>query len=245
MDVSSADLTHEVLPANSLTPITTSTTTHTVSEPQRVIIVSGSTASTLAIVVVLVEESATGGSTLRDALAVLVGVDVNASGRALEETLVADSPADDLDVDVAVGEVVEAVEPLEPDLVLGLECGFNLLALGLGHGGAGFPSNAHVDGSVWLLILVMSARARESGLPLVGNELIPTIVLKAKEISIVVGLLAMVPNLLQRRGEGRRRVPARLSLHGSISTKLRQRSSLNGRKSLPNRCIEIGGGRES
>lgn len=191
VDVSSAKLSHKILPSNSLTPITTSTTAHTISKPQRVIIVSSSTTSTLAIVVVLVEESATRRSTLRNALAVLVSVDVNASGRALEETLVADSPADDLDVDVGVGEVVEAVDPLEPFLVLGLEGGFNLLALGFSHGGARLPANTHVDGtiniSVNLDIPPEDNMTLRRDLPLVGNELIPTIVLEAKQVSVVVG----------------------------------------------------------
>ena len=110
-------------------------------------------AGALAVVVVLVEEATAGLGTLRDALGVGVSVDIDAVSRALEEGLVLDGPADDLDGDLLEGEAVEAVGPLEPALVLVVEDGGDLGAVGLGDGGVGLPPNADVDLAVFPRVL--------------------------------------------------------------------------------------------
>lgn len=145
LDVLHIQALHEVLPPDPLTPVTASTTAHAVREPERVIIVALRAAGALAVVVILVEEAAAGLGALRDPLGVGVGVDVDAVGRALEEGLVLDGPADDLDGDLFEGEAVEAVGPLEPSLVLVVEDGGDLGAVGLGDGGVGLPPDADID----------------------------------------------------------------------------------------------------
>lgn len=126
---------HEVLPTHPLTPVATRTTTKAISQPKAVVIVPLLSARAATVVTILVEEPSTGRGTLRGALGVSVGIHINAIRGSLEEGLVADGPADDADVYVAEREGVEAVEPLEPELVL-LGClAGDFFALGLGDGG--------------------------------------------------------------------------------------------------------------
>lgn len=153
LDVLHVQALHEVLGPDPLTPVTTSTTTHSVRQPERVVVVALRAAGALAVVVVLVEEATAGLGTLRDALGVGVSVDIDAVSRALEEGLVLDGPADDLDGDLLEGEAVEAVGPLEPALVLVVEDGGDLGAVGLGDGGVGLPPNADVDLAVFPRVL--------------------------------------------------------------------------------------------
>lgn len=134
VDVLRAKKLHEILGANTLAPVTTGTAAHAISQPQRLVIVPLGTASTAAEVAALVEEAAARLGALRDALAVDVGVDVEALGGALEQGLVLDGPAYDVDADVVVGEPVVAVQVAEPLLVLLVDGHGDLVALGLGDG---------------------------------------------------------------------------------------------------------------
>lgn len=147
VDILSVDGLHEVLAANSLAPVTTSASAEAVSEPQGLVVVVGGAGSAAGVVVVLVEEATAGLGALRDALAVGVGVDVEAAGVTLEQALVLDGPADDVHLDRGVGEVVVAVDPLEPLLVLGVDDAGDLGALGGGEGRGRLPSDTHVDGA--------------------------------------------------------------------------------------------------
>lgn len=129
VNVIAVETIHKVLTADTLAPVATSTAGEAISQPERLVVVTISTGSTAAVVAVLVEEAAARLGTLRDALAVGVGVDLDAVGGALEEALVLDGPADDVDLDVLKGEVVVAVQPLEPLLVGCLDCRGNLFTL--------------------------------------------------------------------------------------------------------------------
>jgi hypothetical protein len=145
VNIRGTKVTHKILTANPLAPIATSATTEAISKPKRLIIVPGRTTRTLAVVSILVEETTTLGGALGGTFAVGVCVDINARRRALEEVLVTNSPTYNIDLDVGVREVVEAVQPLEPFLILLVGDSGNLGPLSLCYGSAGLPADANVD----------------------------------------------------------------------------------------------------
>lgn len=212
------------LRAKSLTPVTTSTTGHALGQPERLVVVSVGTTGALVVVAVLVEEAAALLRALRNTLRVDVSVYVKASSGALEEALVLDGPSNNVDLDVGVGEVVEAIEPLEPLVVLSLESGGNLLTVGSGDGLVRLPSNAHVQ------------------LALAGDELVPAVVLEAQGIR--VSLEAVVPDLLEGSGEVRGGVPSGLTLGGTVAGEVLPGSGLlDAAEALPNGSVKIRLGR--
>lgn len=250
LDVLHIQALHEVLPPDPLTPVTTSTTAHAVSQPKRVVVVTLRAARALAVVVVLVEEAAAGLGALGDALGVGVGVDVDAVGRALEEGLVLHGPAHNLDGNILEGEAVEAVGPLEPALVLVVEDRGNLGALILGDRGVGLPPDADVDLAVIprvsprpapLCLEVWNKNWRED-IPVGGHELVPAKVLEAKQ-ALGVRVEAVVPDLLKRRHELARRVPTTLALGGPVELGARALAHGSRRLLLPNRAVEVREGR--
>lgn len=211
MNVRRPKRTHEILASNALAPVTTSTAREPIGKPQRDVVVPGRAPRAGAIVVVLVEEAAARRVALRDAPAVAVGVDVDARRRALQEVLVADGPADDLDGDAGVGELVEADQPLHPLVVLGLQDRGDLVALGFCHRGAGLPADAVVDLSGKEAgVSDTLGRQRIVSLPFVGNQLVVSVVLESKRVAICRHL--MVPHLLEGCDEVRWRVPCCLTL---------------------------------
>lgn len=76
VDVGCSKCTHEVLSADALAPVTTSTTRETISQPQRYVVVAGGTAGAGPVVIILVEKATTPRVALGDASAVLGGVDI-------------------------------------------------------------------------------------------------------------------------------------------------------------------------
>lgn len=166
-----------------------------------------------AVVAIEVEEPAARGRALGDPLRVDVRVHLNVRDIALEQGGVLHRPADDVDRDVGVGEVVVARGPLEPFGVLGGDGRVDLVALVFGDCGVGFPADAVVDGTIFSSMLVLcrfpSALARHDRvLPLGCHNLIPTIVLEAHRITRVIRLQGVIPNLLERRSQVRGRAPA-------------------------------------
>lgn len=209
------------LGAKSLAPVTTSTTAHALGQPEGLVVVSVGTSGALAVVAVLVEEATTLLRALGDTLAVDVSVDIDAGSRALEKALILDGPSDNVDLDVGVGEVVEAVEPLEPLVVLRLEKAGNLLAVGGTDGLVRLPSDAHVQ------------------LALAGDELVPTVVLEAHGVR--VGLEAVVPDLLEGGGEVRGGVPSGLALGGTVAGEVLPRCGrVDAAEALPNGSVKVG-----
>lgn len=145
----------------------------------------------LAVVAVLVEETAAALVALGDALGVGGGVDLDAS-RVLEQRLVFDGPADDLDADGVVRPAVEAgegVDPLREGLLGG---GLDGLALGGGDLLGRVPAHAVVD------------------LALAGNDLVVAVVLEAE--GVAVGLDLVLPHLVERGDKLRGRAPGRVVL---------------------------------
>lgn len=100
---------HEGLPAQSLTPVTTSAPAETVSKPEGVVVVAGFTARALAVVAALVEEAAAGREALGRTIGVGVGVDIDVVSRALEEALVLNGPSNYIDDNVTEGESIVAI----------------------------------------------------------------------------------------------------------------------------------------
>lgn len=78
VNVGRSKCAHEILAANALAPITTSTTREAISKPQRDVVVAGGTAGAGPVVVILVEEATTPGVTLRNTSTVLGGIDIEA-----------------------------------------------------------------------------------------------------------------------------------------------------------------------
>lgn len=202
--------THEILAPNALAPVTTSTAREPIGKPQRDVVVPGRAPGAGAVIIILVEEAAARRVALRDPAAVAVGVDVDARRRALQEVLVADGPADDLDGDARVGELVEADQPLHPLVVLGLQDRGDLVALGFCHRGAGFPPDAVVDLSGKAGVSGALGRQRATLLPFVGDQLVVSVILESKRVAICRHL--MVPHLLEGCDEVRWRVPCCLTL---------------------------------
>lgn len=142
MNIIRFQVLHHILRPNPLAPISTRTTAHALSQPQTLVIVRGLAALAAAVIAVLVEEAAARLGALRDA----VGVDVRVhTVGALDQRYVGRGPPDHADADVGPGEVVEAVELLEPLLVLGREGGGDLVLLRGGDALAGVPADAVVD----------------------------------------------------------------------------------------------------
>jgi hypothetical protein len=189
MHIRAAEGTHEVLAADPLAPIAASASLEPVSQPERVVVVGVSTAGARAIIAVLVEEAATRLGALRGTARVLIRINGDAAGGALEEAPVPHGPADDVDGDVGVREVVVAVQPLEPLLVLGRVHLGDLRPLRLGYARARLPPHAHID---------LAPRRM---------DLVPPVVPETPEVR--VRRHAVVPDLLQRRREVRGRAPAR------------------------------------
>lgn len=148
MNVRRIEVSHEILSAYSLAPVATSTTAKAISKPERLVIVTSRTSRAPAVISVLIEEAATFRRTLRSTSAVCGSVDVDSRRRALEQGSITNSPAHDVDLDVGVWEVIPAVEPLEPFLILLASDGGYLVSLSLRHGSVGLPTNTHVDGSM-------------------------------------------------------------------------------------------------
>lgn len=211
VNVRRSERTHEILATNALAPITTSTAREPISKPQRDVVVPGRTPGAGPVIIILVEEAAARRVALRDAAAVAVRVDVDARRRALQEVRVADGPADDLDGDTRVGELVEADQPLHPLVVLGLEDRGDLVALGFCHRGAGLPADAVVDlsGKVAVVSGALGMQ-RAVCLPFVGDQLVVSVVLEPKRVAVCRHL--MVPHLLEGCDEVRWRVPCSLTL---------------------------------
>ena len=208
------DAIHEVLSPHPLSPITASTATEAVCQPETLIVVPRLATRAFAVVSILVEEAPTSGSTLWCASRVRAGVDIDTLGRALEEALVADSPSDDANVDVAEREVIEAVEPFKPELVLLGGFGGDLVPLGLSHGCVGFPADTHLDrpalsDSFPLLVIL------RNDLPLSSHYLVPAIVGEAVKSSRV-GIQLVLPNLLKRSAQLAGRTPSILPLEWAV-----------------------------
>lgn len=108
-------------------------------------VVAGSASRASAVVVVLVEEAAALLAALRDALGVGVGVDLDAGDVALEDGLVLDCPAHDVDVDGLVRELVEAGQHGDPLVERLAHGGLGLLAHLGRHGLGALPAHAVVD----------------------------------------------------------------------------------------------------
>lgn len=212
MNVRRPKRTHEILASNSLSPVTTSTAREPIGKPQRDVVVPGRTTWAGAVIIILVEEAAARRVALGDPAAVAVRVDVDAGRRALKEVLVADGPADDLDGDARVGELVEADQPLHPLVVLGLQDRGDLVALGFCHRGAGLPADAVVDlsGKKEAGISGTLGSQRVVSSPFVGDQLVVSVVLESKRVAICRHL--MVPHLLEGCDEVGWRVPRGLTL---------------------------------
>lgn len=186
----------EILPSDPLAPIAAGATVKPVGKPKGVVVMRVGAARARPVVPVLMEEAAAGLGALRDTVGIGISVHGDAVGRALEQALVAHGPADNFYVDARVREPVVPVQPGEPLLVLRGVDGGDLGALGLGHGRARLPPHAHVD------------------LPARRVQLVPPVVLEAPEVRVRVH--AVVPDLEERRGEGRGRAPARLPLRRGL-----------------------------
>ncbi|KAI6763967.1 hypothetical protein HG530_007756 [Fusarium avenaceum] len=165
VDVLGAKELHEVLSANTLAPISSCTTLHTIGEPQRVVVVSFSASGAAAVVTVLVEEATALLGALRNALSIGVSVDVETLSRTLEETLVLDGPANNVDLNLLVREVIIARNPLHPAGVRVLESSSNLCALLSRNRSTRLPSNTDVE------------------LAFTSNDLVPAIVLETQGIA--------------------------------------------------------------
>lgn len=142
------------------------------------------------IVAVLVEEAAAALGALRDALAVLVGVDLDLADVALELALVLDGPANNVDIDRLVREAIEASKHADPLVVLLPERGLDLGALRSSDGCVALPADAIVD------------------LALAGDDLVVAVVLEAERVG--VGLDLVLPDLVEAGLEVGRRVPGLL-----------------------------------
>jgi len=222
------DVVHEVLTANLLTPVVTVTTLQAILQPERVVVVTIGTSLTATIVAIEVSITSTSDRAHRDPFGVELSVDFIAGDRSLKQALVLDSVGDDVDLDLFVRESIIAVKPLEPFLVLSIVGAGDLGTLGFGDGGAGVPPNTDIK------------------VTLICHDLVETSVDIGID-STIVGLLVVLPYLLERSLEICRRVPARLALYGTVSRHLRE-SALDlwlGKKSLPDRTVEgrLGGRR--
>lgn len=208
------DAIHEVLPPHPLSPVTASTATEAISQPQALIVVPRLATGAFTVVAILVEEASASGCTLWCAFRVSVGVDIDTVGRTLEEALVADGPSNDADVDVAEWEIIEAVEPFKPELVLLGGFGGDLVALGLSHGGVGFPTDTHLNrpasSDSFSRLFVFS-----NDLPLSGHNLVPAIVGEAVKSSRV-RIQLVLPYLLKRSAQVAGGAPSILPLEWAV-----------------------------
>lgn len=188
---------HEVLPSDTLTPITTGSSLHTIGQPEGVIVVSLSASGAATVVTVLVEETAALLGTLGNALGVSVGVDIKTLSRTLEKALVLDSPSNDIDLDFFIWKVIVTGNPLHPSTIRVLERTGDFGALLSSHRSARLPANADVE------------------LALSSDDLVPAVVLEAE--CVAVGLDFVIPDFLEGCGEVGGRVPAGLALGGTVS----------------------------
>jgi hypothetical protein len=146
-----------VLRSNLLSPRPSVTALKTVSQPERVVEVTRS--ASLAAAVVAIEVSITSASNVAhgNTIGIEASVDIKAVGRALEQALVLDSPAHDVDLDVFVGEAVIAIEPLEPLLILLVVLASDLGSLGSSHGLLGVPSDTDVEETMNMSVTIPQA----------------------------------------------------------------------------------------
>lgn len=196
VDTARVDIVHEVLTTNLLAPAVTIPALKAISKPQRVVKVAISTTRALAVVAIQVSFAVATNIALRDAISILVGVNVDAIGGTLEQALILDGPTNNIDVDFCVGKAVVAVHPLEPLLVLGIVGAGDLLTLSLGDLGGRIPSYTDVKGTkrfvelarTFFILIAMNS-------PIVAHDLVPAPVLVTLDTTIV-RLLSVLPDFL-------------------------------------------------
>lgn len=229
VDAVRVKVVHKVLTTNLLTPVMTKTTLKTILQPERVVVVAVSTSLAATIVAIKMSITSTGDRAHRDTVSVEFSVDLVTSSRALKLGLVLDGICDNIDLDLVIREAVVAVEPLEPLLVLSVIGTGDLSSLGLGDGGARVPSDTDVK------------------VPFVSHDLVEASVDVGIEAT-VVGLLIVLPDLLEGSFQVCGRVPARLALDGTVARHVGKAALALGlsEKSLPNGTVEIrlGGDRD-
>jgi hypothetical protein len=222
VDVVRVKVVHEVLTTNLLTPVMTKTTLKTILQPERVVVVAVSTSLAATVVAIKVSITSTSDRAHGDTIGVELSVDLVGSSRALELALVLDGIGNNVDLNLVVREAVVAIEPLEPLLVLSVVGTGDLGSLDLGDGGARVPTDTDVK------------------VTLVSHDLVETSVDVGIE-STVVGLLIVLPDLLEGSLQVRGRVPARLALNGTVARHVGKAALALGlgEKSPPDGTVEI------
>lgn len=222
VDAVRVKVVHEILTANLLTPVMTKATLKTILQPERVVVVAVGTSLAATIVAIKVSIASTRDRAHGDTISIELSVDLVTSSGALKLALVLDGICDNINLDLVVREPVVALEPLEPLLILGVICAGDLGSFSLGDGGARIPSDTDVK------------------VTFVSHDLVEASVDVGIE-STIVGLLVVLPDLLEGSFQVRGRVPARLALDGTIARHVGEAAlALRlGKKSFPDSTVEI------
>jgi hypothetical protein len=135
---------YEIFASNTLAPVTTGSASHSFCEPERHVVVAAYSSWTGAIVVILMEKTATSGVTLWNTVTVGSGIDIDTRGRTLEEVRIFGGPPNYTDRYIAVWPTHESNEIISPFPDIFLERVCNGCTLGLGHRGTRVPADTEV-----------------------------------------------------------------------------------------------------